>query len=88
MQYNFRNGWRGHLWHERFHSFVMDESYLLSTVRYVELNPVEAKLCKQPADRQWSSALPHLLGKGDSSTVVNMPQNKGADVIAPAGPAI
>jgi putative transposase len=25
---NFREGWRGHLWQERFHSLVMDESYL------------------------------------------------------------
>ena len=23
---NFRKGWRGHLWQERFHSFVMDEN--------------------------------------------------------------
>lgn len=22
---NFREGWKGHLWQERFHSFVMDE---------------------------------------------------------------
>jgi putative transposase len=21
---NLRNGWRGHLWHERFHSFLLD----------------------------------------------------------------
>ncbi len=33
---NFRQGWRGHLWQERFHSFMMDEDYLLATVRYVE----------------------------------------------------
>ncbi len=63
---NFRNGWSGHLWQERFHSFVMDEAYLLSTVRYVELNPVRAKLCEHPADWKWSSALPHLLGKDDA----------------------
>ncbi len=42
---NFREGWRGHLWQERFHSFVMDEHYLMATVRYVELNPVRAALC-------------------------------------------
>lgn len=43
---NFRKGWRGHLWKERFHSFVMDEEYLLATVRYVERNPlVAAPLC-------------------------------------------
>ncbi|WP_303909531.1 transposase [Thiohalomonas denitrificans] len=62
---NFRNSWRGHLWQERFHSFVMDEGYLLSTVRYVELNPVKAGLCRHPADWKWSSALPHLSGKDD-----------------------
>ena len=38
---NLREGWRGHLWQERFHSCVMDEQYLLATVRYTELNPVE-----------------------------------------------
>ncbi len=53
---NFRRGWRGHLWQERFHSFTMDEDYLLSTVRYVERNPVVAKLCVQPEDWKWSSA--------------------------------
>src|SRR3990170_2916131 len=41
---NFREGWRGHLWQGRFASFVMDESYFLTAVRYVELNPVRAKL--------------------------------------------
>jgi putative transposase len=45
---NFREGWRGHLWQGRFASFVMDESYLLATVRYVELNPVRAHLVKEP----------------------------------------
>ena len=47
---NFREGWRGHLWHERFHSFIMDEKYLMSTVRYVERNPVVARLCDKPDD--------------------------------------
>ena len=45
---NFREHWRGHLWQERFHSFVMDESYLLATVRYTEMNPVRAGLCAKP----------------------------------------
>ena len=31
---NFREHWKGHLWQERFHSFVMDESYLLATARH------------------------------------------------------
>ena len=37
---NFREGWRGHLWQGRFASFVLDEPYLLTAARYIELNPV------------------------------------------------
>jgi len=62
---NFREGWRGHLWQERFHSFVMDESYLLATVRYVERNPVAAGLCGRPHEWRWSSAMAHFDGKDD-----------------------
>jgi putative transposase len=62
---NFREGWRGHLWQERFHSFVMDEAYLLAAVRYTELNPVRAGLCKQAEDWPWSSARAHLCEKDD-----------------------
>lgn len=36
----FREGWRGHLWQERFHSFVTDEAHLWATIPYVEDNPV------------------------------------------------
>ncbi|MDQ6966591.1 MAG: transposase [Mariprofundaceae bacterium] len=62
---NFREGCRGHLWQERFHSFAMDENYLLAAVRYVELNPVHAHMVKHAEDYQWSSARAHLAGKDD-----------------------
>ena len=62
---NFREGWRGHLWQERFHSFSMDENYLLAAVRYVERNPVAAKLCMCPEDWEWSSALAHIKEEDD-----------------------
>jgi putative transposase len=62
---NCREGWRGHLWQERFHSFVMDEEYLLATVRYVERNPVAARLCDKPEQWRWSSAQAHIEGKAD-----------------------
>jgi putative transposase len=55
-----RQGWRGHLWQERFHSFLMDKNYLLATVRYVERNPVAARLCRHPGEWPWSSARAHL----------------------------
>ncbi len=57
---NFRTGWRGHLWQGRFHSFPMDEYYLIATARYIELNPVKAGLVKSPEDYMWSSARHHL----------------------------
>ena len=57
---NFRQGWRGHLWQERFASFVLDEPHLWAAVRYVERNPVRAGLATEPADWPWSSAGGHL----------------------------
>jgi putative transposase len=62
---NFREGWQGHLWQERFSSFVMDERYLLACARYIENNPVRAKLAKRPEKWQWSSAIAHLSGRND-----------------------
>ena len=56
----FRQSWRGHLWQDRFHSFLMDEDYLLATVRYVERNPVAARLCRHPGEWPWSGAHAHL----------------------------
>ncbi|MDZ7844363.1 MAG: transposase [Anaerolineales bacterium] len=53
---NFREGWRGHLWQERFHSVVMDEFHLQAAVPYVENNPVRAGLCALAAEWLWSSA--------------------------------
>jgi putative transposase len=62
---NFREGWRGHLWQGRFASFVLDEPYLLAAARYVELNPVRARLVTAPSKYRWSSARAHLKGKDD-----------------------
>jgi putative transposase len=69
---NFREGWKGHLWQERFHSFVMDERHLLAAARYVERNPVRARLCARPQDWPWSSATAHL-ARGDDSLVTVRP---------------
>jgi putative transposase len=62
---NAREGWRGHLWQERFHSFPVDEAHLLAAARYVELNPVRARLVKQARAWRWSSAKAHLAGQDD-----------------------
>ncbi|HPD16881.1 MAG TPA: transposase [Planctomycetota bacterium] len=62
---NFREGWRGHLWQGRFASFPMDEAHLYRAVRYVELNPVRARLVRAPWRYRWSSAAAHMAGKDD-----------------------
>lgn len=62
---NFREGWKGHLWQGRFASFPMDESYLLAAARYIELNPLRAKLAVRPEEYSWSSAGAHLRGVDD-----------------------
>ncbi len=62
---NKRYRWQGHLWQEWFYSTVMDDVYTCSALRYVELNPVRAKLCQSPDQWKWSSARAHLTGQSD-----------------------
>jgi putative transposase len=49
----------GHLWANRFFSTALDEPHLWAAVRYVELNPVRARLVREATDYQWSSAQTH-----------------------------
>jgi putative transposase len=71
---NTREDWRGHLWQERFSSFPMDEAHLLSALRYVELNPVRARLVERPEDWRWSSARAHLGQGADGITDTTLGQ--------------
>jgi len=75
---NRREGWRGHLWQERFHSVPMDEAWTMAAARYVELNPVRAGLASWPEDWPWSSAAGHLNGRGDKLAVASpLPRQAG-----------
>ena len=62
---NRRQKWTGHLWQGRFSSFPMDEAYLFSAVKYIEMNPVRANLTADPYAWRWSSAKAHAEGKDD-----------------------
>jgi putative transposase len=62
---NLREDWRGYLWQGRFASFPLDEEHGLRAIRYVELNPVRARLVAHPQDWRWSSAAAHLAGAPD-----------------------
>ena len=57
---NFKTKTRGHLFQGRFFSCPLDTSHFLAAARYVERNPVRAKMCSIASDYQWSSARYHL----------------------------
>lgn len=63
---NFREGWRGHLWQDRFASCPMDKAYLLAAARRLEQNPVGAGLAAKPWEYPWSSARAHVAGRDHS----------------------
>jgi len=50
----------GHLWQGRFYSCCICPSYLTRVIRYVEMNPVRAKMVTKPWQYCWSSARQHL----------------------------
>jgi putative transposase len=55
----------GTLWEGRYRATVVDsERYLLTLMRYIELNPVRAGMVAAPQDYPWSSYRPNALGKG------------------------
>lgn len=76
---NKRMNWQGHLWQARFYSCPMDERHLIAAVRYVELNPVRARLCEDPRDWRWSSVHAHLKGKNDALVDVGPMLEKAPD---------
>ena len=51
--------WKGHLWQGRFFSSALDETYLWAAIRYVERNPVRARLVRSAENYRWSSAAAH-----------------------------
>jgi REP element-mobilizing transposase RayT len=55
MYFNRRHDRRGHLFENRFSSWVVqDEEHLWETVEYVLENPVIAGLCAEAGDWLWS----------------------------------
>ena len=54
------------LWEDRFEAFpVHFGRYLLSCMRYIELNPVRAGVVARPEQYRWSSFHANALGRGD-----------------------
>lgn len=64
--YKKRYSHYGHLWQGRYKSLLISkDEYLITCGRYIELNPVRAKLVNDPKDYKWSSYNVYAYGKKD-----------------------
>jgi putative transposase len=68
--YNYCYRRTGTLFEGRYKATLIDsESYLLTCMRYIELNPVRAGMVPDPADYPWSSYRYNALGQADELVV-------------------
>jgi len=61
----------GHLWQNRFFSCPLDEKHAAAAMRYLEQNPVRARIVRKPWRYVWSSAAAHV-GEKDKSGVLDL----------------
>ena len=63
---NYSYNRTGTLWEGRYKASLVDsEAYLLTCMRYIELNPVRANMVAHPSEYQWSSYAANATGKSD-----------------------
>src|SRR3990172_12503568 len=56
----------GHVWQGRFKSpVIQNDEHLLAVLRYIEANPLRAKLVRRAEQYRWSSYRAHGLGEAD-----------------------
>lgn len=64
--FNFHYKRTGTLWEGRYRATVVDaEDYLFECMRYIELNPVRARMVTRPCDFHWSSYRANAEGGND-----------------------
>ncbi len=62
--YNFKYNKCGHLWQNRYKSFlVQNDEYLINIISYIEYNPIRANICKRAEDYSWCSYKFRVLDK-------------------------
>jgi len=69
--WNAAHAGSGHAWQGRFYSCPMDPGHLWTALRYVELNPVRARMVAEAAAWPWSSAAAHC-GTADADACLDM----------------
>lgn len=68
---NGLHGRSGHLWQNRFYSCILDEEHYWTALRYIERNPVRARLVRRPWRYPWSSAAAHT-ERGDGTGLLDI----------------
>jgi putative transposase len=63
-RFNKKYGLAGHLWQARPFSSALDEAHFWCAIRYVERNPLRARMVEQAEHYVWSSAGAHC-GQGE-----------------------
>lgn len=64
--FNYHYHRSGTLWEGRYKATLINsEEYLFTCMRYIEMNPVRAKMVQNPGDYRWSSYHYNALGKSD-----------------------
>ncbi|MFH1836659.1 MAG: transposase [Candidatus Omnitrophota bacterium] len=80
-RYNAINKRTGHFWEERFYGELMDtDLQLLTTLVYIDANPVRANMCKSPDEWKYSGANYYI--NGEKNTLIDPPDiylNLGID---------
>jgi hypothetical protein len=72
--FNFRRDRWGHVFQERYQAkFCANDPYFLELLRYINLNPVRAKLAKSPMDWPWSGHAQLCEGKAGGLIDVDFP---------------
>ena len=56
---NSRESASGHVWQGRYYSCPLGPTHLWTALRYVEHNPVRARMVARPEDYKWSSSAAH-----------------------------
>ncbi len=64
----------GHIYQGRYKSFLIDkDNYLLTVIKYVERNPVRAKLAKRVEQWRWGSGYRRLYGTTKEKEILSQP---------------
>jgi putative transposase len=77
---NWTQGTSGRLWQGRYFSCPLDEEHAWAAIRYVERNPVQARMVRRAENYAWSSAAAHC-GMREDPVLSCLPKGRPVEVV-------